>query len=215
MAEVGFPVVLDLVDRPCLVVGGGRVASYKIQGLLEARASVTVVALEACDTVLALRDEGAITLELRAYERGEAEGYDLITSATGVVAVDGAVSQDAKRAGRLINAADDPANCNVLLPSVARRGPITVAVSTTGASPALAAWLRRKIEATLPEGIDQAAQILSEARQRIREAGISTEDVGFSSIIGPVVDLVAAGHLDDARALAFSLGSANAADTDS
>ena len=207
MAEVGFPVVLDLVDRPCLVVGGGRVASYKIQGLLGAKARVTVVALEACDAVLALRDQGLIALELRAYASGEAAHYDLITSATGIVAVDGAVSRDAKQAGRLINAADDPVHCNVLLPSVARRGPVTVAVSTTGSSPALAAWLRRQIEANLPNGIEHAASILSEARQRIREAGVSTEDVGFGSIVGPVVDLVAAGRIDEARALAFSLGS--------
>ncbi len=205
MAEIGFPVVLDLVDRPCLVVGAGRVASFKIGGLLTARASVTVVAPEAIDTVRSLAERGAITYLARAYEPGEAAEYHFITSATGIPAVDGAVSADAERAGRLINAADDPAHCNVLLPSVARRGPITVAVSTTGTSPALAAWLRRRLEASLPDRIDEAAVLLNRTRAELRVRGISTEDVDFGAIIGPVVDLVAAGALDEAETLAQSL----------
>jgi len=205
MAEVGFPVILDLVDQPCLVVGGGVIASYKVGGLITARADITVVAPEICPALEKLEAESALRIERRLYRPGEAAGYAFITSATGDPAVDGAVSADAKAAGRLINAADDPVNCNVLLPSVARRGPVIVAVSTTGASPALSAWLRRRIEASLPADLEIAATVLAEGRASLRDRGISTEDVGFGDVVGDVVDLVARGRTEEARSLIASL----------
>ena len=80
-----------------------------------------------------------------------------------------------------------------------------MAVSTTGTSPALAAWLRRRLEESLPDRIDEAAVLLNRTRAELRARGISTEDVDFGSLIGPVVDLVAAGRLEEAAALAQSL----------
>jgi len=205
MAEVGFPVMLDLVDAPCLVVGAGRVASMKISGLLAARASITVVAPDVSQSVASLSAAGEITLEQRPYLDGEAARFVFVTTATGDADVDAKVSHDARSAGRFVNAADTPAQCTALLPSVARAGAVVISVSTTGRSPALAAWLRRRIEDLLPNDIAIAAALLGEGRQSLRDGGFSTEEVGFGDIVGDVVDLVAQGQTDQARELIAGL----------
>lgn len=158
MAPAGYPVVLDVVGRPCLVVGGGPVAARKAAGLVECGAEVTVVAPEIDPAVGAL----GVAVERREYEPGMAASYRLVVTATGVPEVDAAVADDAERAGVLVNSADDPAHCSFILPSVHRDGPVTIAVSTGGASPALAVWLRHRVARDTGPGMGQLAELLGE-----------------------------------------------------
>src|SRR3974390_1118506 len=149
-----YPVTLRIEGRPCLVVGGGPVAARKAGALLACGASVTVVAPEGYQAVERLggADRGGVgTLPVlrRPYRAGEAADYRLVVTATGRVEVDGAVAADAEAAGIWGNSADDADHFTFLLPSVHRDGSVSVAVSTAGASPALATWLRRRIGAQL------------------------------------------------------------------
>ncbi len=196
-----YPVSLDLSDRPCLVVGAGAVAARKVRSLLECGARVTVVAPDVSE------DMGALTprlraLEPRAYQPGDVAGFRLVITATGDPAVDGAVAAEADAAGVWVNSADDPAHCSFILPAVHREGAVTVAVSTGGLSPALAAWLRNQLAASCGSDLDALARLLHEARQRLRAEGRSSEAVDWATVLdGELPSLVRAGDLDNARAI--------------
>jgi siroheme synthase-like protein len=196
---VYFPVFLDLNGRRCLVVGGGPVAARKASSLVECGATVTVIAPEICAEVHAI---SPLTLLRRAYRQGEAGQYRFVITATGVAEVDAQVALDAERSGVWVNSADDIDNCTAILPSIHRDGPVTIAVSTGGTSPALATWLRRQIQGAVGTDLDQAATLLSEARQRVKADGGSTETVDWMSALdGPFFDLIRSGHIDAARQL--------------
>jgi siroheme synthase-like protein len=192
-----YLVSLDLLDVPCLVVGGGAVARRKVLGLLEAGAAVTVVAPVAHPE---LRDDPRVRWHEREYRRGEVASYRLAITATGIDAVDAQVARDARAAGVPVNSADDPRNCTFTLPAVARRGDIQVAVSTAGRSPALAAWLRSQIESSLDDSLLDLLDLLAEVRTELRATGASSELPGWRRALdGDLPSLVAAGRIDEAR----------------
>jgi siroheme synthase-like protein len=124
------------------------------------------------------------------YRRGEAARYWLVITAADSV-INDAVFQDAEAAGVWCNAVDDPEHCSVLFPAVVRRGPVTVAVSTGGSSPALASWLRRELEGMVGPELADVALRLAEERRRIHANGGSTEGVDWVARIEA--------HLDDLR----------------
>jgi siroheme synthase-like protein len=215
-----YPVALVVEGRRCLVVGGGPIATHKAEGLLHCRAAVTVVAPQITSRLRLLADEavresangsgqptlpspaGSLVLEERRYRSGEAADFRLVVTATGDPDVDRAVAADAEAAGVWVNSADDVDNCTFLLPAVHRDGDVTVAVSTGGASPALAGWLRDRAAAALGQEAGNLAVLLDEARRRVRAEGRSTESTDWSAILsGPFVDLVRSGRIDEARAL--------------
>jgi siroheme synthase-like protein len=143
-----------------------------------------------------------LVLEERPYLAGEAADYRLVITATGDPEVDRAVAADAEAAGIWVNSADDVDNCTFMLPAVHRDGDVTVAVSTGGASPALAGWLRDRAAAAIGPEAGTLAVLLDEARRDVRAEGRSTEATDWSAILsGPFVDLVRSGRLDEARAL--------------
>ena len=173
----GYPVFFDLAGVPVLVVGGGPVALRKAIGLAEAGASITVIAPAITEGLT----EIATRVEQRTYASGDVVGYQLVLTATDDPAVNAAVAADATAHQIWVNSADDPDNCTFILPAVARRGPITVAVSTGGASPALAGRLRDDIaEAVLTDAAEAAAIDLGHQRAEIHAAGASTEDIDWT-----------------------------------
>jgi siroheme synthase-like protein len=205
-----YPVGLVVRGRRCLVVGGGRVAARKARSLLECGAAVTMVAPEVHEALGLLSAEGTIAaidgppldVQVRPYERGEAAGYRLVIAATGDADVDAAVHGDAEASGVWVNSADDPEHCSVVLPAVWRQGPVTVAVSSGGESPALSTWLRSRLAETLGPEVAALAQLLGEARNRLKAAGRSTQEVDWQSLLqGEVPGLVRAGRLAEARKL--------------
>jgi len=195
-----YPVSLDVSGRPCLVVGGGRVAARKARTLLDCGGEVTVIAPELC------ADMEALTLSLRAIERrpygeGEAAAFRLVVTATGIPEVDGAVYADAEAAGVWTNSADDAAHSSFILPAVHRDGPVTVSVSTSGVSPALASWLRTRLASDCGDGIVTLAHLLGEARARLKKTGRSSESVDWRQLLdGPLLEMIRAGDIDGARA---------------
>lgn len=202
-----YPVSLVVTGQSCLVVGGGPVAARKIEGLNRAGANVTVVAPRVDPAVERIATERGVTVERRPYRRGEAANYRLVITATGVPEVDAAVATDADAAGVWVNSADDPAHCTFLLPAVHRDGPVTVAISTGGASPALAAWLRCQIAEALGKGLGVLAEMLADARRHVQTSGRPTGSIDWHAILaGGLFELVQAGRLDDARLLLHQAG---------
>lgn len=176
-----FPVGLIVSGRAVLVVGDGPVAEAKARQLTDCGALVDRVA--AAD-----------------YRRGSVAGYRLAFVATADAAVRAAVHDDADAAGIWVNSADDPANCTFVLPAVARRGPVTVAVSTGGHSPALATWLRRRIEAELGPEYDVLVDLLAAERAALRAEGRSTEGLDWQSALDSgMLELIRAGEVQQAR----------------
>ena len=170
-----YPVFLELQDRPCLVVGGGEVAQRKVAGLLAASARVTVIAPELTRALQRLLADGDIDCVQREYQEGDLEGFEICMVATDDGAVNAQVFAEGRGRHVWVNASDDATNCDFILPSVIRRGAITIAVSTGGSSPALARRLREELEAYLTEEMPALADLLGEVRSDLRSRGIAPD----------------------------------------
>lgn len=166
-----FPVFVELDGRACVVVGGGAVAERKVGALLDAGAAVTVVSPTLSPTLGALVAAGRIAHVARSYTVGDLRGAVLAFAATDDGAVNAQVAREGRRRGVWVNAADDPAHCDAILPAVVRRGGVTVAVSTAGASPALARAVREHVERALPAAYGALLEIARETRCELRAAG--------------------------------------------
>ena len=179
-----YPVVLDLTGVPVLVVGAGPIGARKVAGLAAAGALVRVVATTVSD---ALDRATVAELRERPYRVEDLDGVRLVVTATGDAAVDAAVAGDARAAGLWVNAADQPADCTFILPAVARNGPLSVAVSSNGTSPALARRLRDHAATLLGDDVVALARELAERRREVRAGGGTTEDVDWSALIDPIL----------------------------
>ena len=169
---------------PVLVVGAGPVAARKVDGLVAAGARVRVVATDVSGSL----DRAEVEeIRERPYERGDLDGMRLVVTATGDSGVDAAVAADATAAGVWVNAADQPADCSFILPAIARNGRLSIAVSTGGASPALARRLRDHAGRLLSDEVVALADDLAGRREAVRAAGGSTEDVDWSALLDPVL----------------------------
>lgn len=142
-----YPMLVDLEARRCLVVGGGRVAERKVGLLLECGAEVELVSPKATARLAALAGAGRIRWRRRAARPSDVRGAFLVVAATDDAAANRHVAERARKAGSLVNVVDDPEACTFLVPSVIRRGELTIAISTGGGSPALAKRLRERLEA--------------------------------------------------------------------
>jgi siroheme synthase-like protein len=173
-----YPIFLETKGRPVLVIGGGHVGAEKVRGLLNGEADVTVVSPDLIDELQEHKDAGRIKHIAREYRESDLdEGpWDFIMVATDDGAVNAEVSEAGKKRRLLVNAADDPKNCDFILPAVVRRGKITLAASTSGASPALARRLREELEAYLTDDMPALADLLAEVRKEIRARGIKVEN---------------------------------------
>lgn len=194
-----YPVNLELRDEPVLVVGGGAVAARKVAGLIDAGAAITVVAPTITES---LRTNPHVRWHERPYQRGEAASYRVVVTATGDPEVDAQVARDARATGVPVNSADDPRNCSFTHPAVLRKGDLQITVSTAGRSPVLAAWLKDRLDTFLGDSIVDLLEVLAEAREELQAQGRSTEAPGWRRALDAGLgDLVAAGRVDDARAL--------------
>jgi precorrin-2 dehydrogenase len=155
---------LKLTGRRCVVVGGGEVGLEKVEGLLACDAEVTLIAPHAHDALARYADDGSIRWEQRSYRAGDLEGAFLVIAATDDTATNIAVFDDAERRAMLVNVVDVPPLCNFILPAIVRQGPIAIAISTAGASPALAKRMKREIAEQFGEPYARLAVLLNEAR---------------------------------------------------
>jgi precorrin-2 dehydrogenase / sirohydrochlorin ferrochelatase len=189
---------LILTDRPCLVVGGGEIGVEKVEGLLACGAAVTLVAPEATPELAELAAEGSIRWERREYRPEDLEATFLVIAATSDTDVNVAVHDDAQRRQMLVNVVDVPPLCNFILPAIVRTGPLAIAISTSGASPALAKRLKREIAETYGEPYARLAVMLNDVRGWAKDTLPTYQDrkVFFEGIVNgdpDPVELIRAG----------------------
>lgn len=195
-----FPIYLDLQQRPCLVVGGGEVAERKIAGLLEGGAKVTVVSPNVTENIARWSRQGLIELQARRYRAGDTVGFRIVFAATDDEAMSDVVFRECRNAGAWINAADDPDRCDFILPSVLRRGDLTVAVSTGGQSPALARTIREELEYYFTAEYESLVKLAAEVRAELQEKGMSLPFENWQKALnGDVRQLLLRGDLARAR----------------
>ena len=197
---------LNLEGRTALVVGAGRIGLEKIKGLLACDAEVAVVAPEAEEEVRSLAEGNRLKWLRKRFEPSDLEGALLVIAATADTEVNTSVYEAAVDRCMLVNVVDVPSLCNFVLPAITRRGPIAVAVSTSGASPALAKRIRREIEAQVGTEYALLASLLDEQRDWAKETLPTYDDrrLFFESIVDGEPDpigLLRDGKVDDVRAL--------------
>jgi precorrin-2 dehydrogenase / sirohydrochlorin ferrochelatase len=165
MLDVPFYIAcLRLSGRRCVVVGGGDVGLEKVEGLLACGGDVTLVSPDAIEPLQELAAEGSIAWERREYRSEDLERTFIVIAATSDTEVNIRVFEDAERRAMLVNVVDVPPLCNFILPAIIRTGPLAIAISTAGASPALAKRIRDEIADEFGEPYAKLAVILNEVR---------------------------------------------------
>jgi siroheme synthase-like protein len=199
-AITGYPVSLVVEGRRCVVVGAGRIAARKIAALLEAGADVQVVAPVVGTEVRDWAAAGRLRVDERSFEPADLDDAWLATTATGDPAVDRAVFLAGQERHVWVNSADDPENCSFTLMSVVRRGDLVLTIGTGGRSPALAAWLKARLEAELGPEYATMLDLLSQAREELRATGRSSEDVDWRRALDSgMLESIRAGRVEEAK----------------
>ena len=172
-----YPVSLHIKGRLCAVVGGGNVAERKVLALLNASASVRIISPRLTPVLSELAADNSLEWRNRGYQSGDLEDALLVFAATDNREIQAIVVRDAQQAGRLLNVADAPELCDFQVPAVVRRENLNIAVSTNGASPALAAKIRQELEERYGEEYAVLLRLMSRLRKRLcnDSSSISTD----------------------------------------
>lgn len=166
-----YPALLDLHSRLTVLVGGGQVAARKAVSLMQCGARLRLVAPEVCGEMKTLLEGGEIEHLAREFQPGDLEGAVLAVSATDDEAVNRRVADEAKRRAIFVNVVDVPQLCSFIVPAVVRRGPLLLAVSTSGASPAAARKLRQDLERDFGPEWGPYLVIMAAARKWVLQKG--------------------------------------------
>src|SRR5579884_4130985 len=197
---------LRLTGRRCVVIGGGEVGLEKVEGLLACDGDVTLVAPEANPALVQLALEGSIRWEQREYESGDLDGALIAIATTDDTELNIRVFEDAEARSMLVNVVDVPPLCNFILPAIVRTGPLAVAISTAGASPALAKRMKREIGEQFGQPYANLAILLNEARSWAKATLPTYQDRKrfFESIVNgepDPIELLRAGDVAGVREL--------------
>jgi siroheme synthase-like protein len=216
MLETPFYIAcLRLTGRRCVVVGGGEVGLEKVEGLLACDADVTLIAPHAHPELTQLALEGSIRWEQRGYRHGDLDGALIAIAATGDTEVNISVFEEAEQRAMLVNVVDVPPLCNFILPAIVRNGPLAIAISTAGASPALAKRMKREIGELFGEPYAVLAVLLNDVRGWAKATLPTYRDRKefFEGIVDgdpDPVELVREGRVDEVRGLIERAMSAHA-----
>lgn len=204
--KVFYPMFVDLEGRRCLVVGGGPVATEKVEKLLDHGAAVRLVTPEMTPDLEAIAAEGRLhELHRRTYRPEDLEGCFLVIAATNLDAINRMIWQDAEALNMLCNVVDVPPLCNFIVPSIVRRGELALAISTGGASPVVAKHIRRELEATYGPEWEALIELLRDLRGELKDRYLdmpSRRDAVERLMATDVVRRLAEGDEAGARELA-------------
>jgi len=201
---------LKLKGRRCLVVGGGEIGLEKVEGLLASGGNVVLVAPRAVPALEDLAAEGSIAWERRDYRAEDLERTFIAIAATDDTDVNITVYEDAERRAMLVNIVDVPPLCNFILPAIVRTGPLAIAISTAGASPALAKRMKREISELFGDEYARLAVLLNDARGWAKGTLPTYQDrkAFFESIVNGDPDPIALLRAGDERAVLDLIGAA-------
>lgn len=204
----GYPIILiGLESARCVVVGGGEVAVRKVAALREAGTRPVVISPDLCQSLQDQAERGEIDTFQRAYQSGDLAGALLVIAATDDPATNEAVWREAQTGGCLVNVVDDPAHCDFYVPATVRRGALTIAVSTEGCSPALAARIREQLESLFGPEYASFLDILGELREWITDAcpPEKRRDLWYRLVDSDLLELIGEGKEREARERAIAI----------
>ena len=199
-----YPIFLDLSTHPCLVIGGGMVAERKVESLLQARGQVTVVSPTLTPKLRSWVADQVITAHERPYRSGDLKGFTLVFAATDDEELQRQIAAEAKAAGVFLNVVDRPALCSFIVPAIVSQGDLTLAISTGGASPALAKKIRHTLEQSFGPEYDLALRLLARVREQVVRTGLPAEERQrlFTALVdSPLLDYLRERQLDKLNAL--------------
>jgi siroheme synthase-like protein len=199
---VYHPVFLNIEGKRCVVVGGGQVALRKVKMLLDGRANVFVFSPNPHPEMIKLSRRKAIHLIQRDYKAGDLKDAVITLACTDVKGVNRKVADEAKKARVLVNVADDPERSNFITPSFFKRGNLTIAISTSGISPAFARKIRTKLEKSFGEEYASLLSLIGEVRSKLKEKGcrIGTETWQQALDLDLLIQLLRSGQRKKAKA---------------
>jgi precorrin-2 dehydrogenase/sirohydrochlorin ferrochelatase len=202
-----YPIFLRVAGRPCLVIGGGRVAEQKVESLLTAGAHVTLISPRLTPRLQALAATGRMTHVPRRYSDGDLAGFLLVCATTDDSALHARIAAQAETAGVLLNVVDRPQLCHFITPSVVQRGDLMIATSTNGASPAMAKRIRRELEDTFGAEYALALKLLRRVRESLLAGactGTERQRIFTALVDSPLLDYLRQGRSRDIDALLAS-----------
>jgi len=196
-----YPIFLNIRGEKCLVVGGGKVALRKVQAFLECGANVQVVSPILCSELRRLAESGAIQALQRDYKAEDLQDALIAVAATDDAKTNESVAAEARRQRVLINVVDDPQRSDLIAPSYFRRGEVTIAVSTSGRSPALARKLKSKLEKDFGTEYAQLAVLASEVRTELKQQKITVDNDAWQEVLdlNLLTELLKAGKIQEAK----------------
>jgi precorrin-2 dehydrogenase/sirohydrochlorin ferrochelatase len=178
-----YPVYLNLAGKSCVIVGGGTVAQGKIAALRDAGAVITIISPQVTDGIKRAVQRDDVVWIQREYKPGDLDGAFIAVAATNVWHVNRQIHEEAEDRGVLLNVVDDPDQCTFIAPSIVRRDPITLAISTGGASPALARKMREVLSEARILQWAELAGVLSQARRVIKEKRTAIDPTRWQCVI--------------------------------
>jgi len=199
---LALPIFMNITNRPCVVIGGGEVASRKVSMLLKANAAVTLYSPDICHELQTLANAGKVTYINANFEENQLLGSCLVIAATDIESVNIAVSMAAKAQNIPVNVVDSPALCTFTMASIVERSPIVIAISSEGNAPVLARYIRTKIETMLPAGYGRIAGIAGEFRDKVKAKFTTTQArrIFWEGVLqGPIVEQILSGQEAAAR----------------
>lgn len=195
-----YPINLNIENKPCLIVGGGEVATRKARTLLKFRARLTVISPEFSDALKQLGDAGKLTLIPKSYAADAMDGMVLVFAATNNGKLNAQVQADAATRKIFCNLADAPTQGDFTLPALVERGDLMLTVSTSGKSPAMSRKLRKELEERYGPEYGESLRILGRIRQKLLNDGYNPDDhrARFRAVLdGGFVELIRAGEVEE------------------
>jgi siroheme synthase-like protein len=201
-----YPIFLNIQGKRCVVIGGGKVALRKVKMLLDCGANVSVISLKPHPDIAKLSKERAIHLIQRNYEAQDLKGAVIAIACTDVKEVNRKVADEAKKAGILVNVADDSEPSDFIIPAFFRRGNLTLTVSTSGKSPALARKIRTKLEKSFGEEYASLLSLIGEVRSTLKEKGYIVDAEAWQEALDLdlLIQLVRSGQRKKAKVILLS-----------
>ncbi len=150
-----FPSYLNLNNKKILLIGGGYIALEKLEKLIDFTTNITVIAKEISPNLLEFANRYNIVIEQKSYKKGDIDGFDIVIVATNTIDLHEEIYKESRNSRILVNSVDDTAYCDFIFPSYIKKGDLTISISTSGASPAMAKRVRLYIENLIPSNIGE------------------------------------------------------------